>query len=746
MNIKLKPFAALLAMAALVMTGCKDDVMGDLENNGSEYNGKVVHVTAGIALPSVGTRSATDDPEDSNYGKTNSDEETDWEFGYDYENEIRTMILLYTDKDDNYITHSVVTGLTKAPVTGSTSNYDITLTAEVKHDDLYHAYMDTDGVLNGYDPKTDFIHVYAFCNYTDALAKRFENANKDTKNSWRNWRGHLDESASGPDQTPHIQNTIWAERTFLMTNAKVANVKFPATIGEWDNYADKSTPWQLNSDGEQNLADANNLEPIQVERTAARIDFRDASKLTDLTYRLRVDPRSYADQVKPYDDEEGTGKMNLVSMELTRMALTNMSNEFYYLRRVSDDGKMTVVEGDSIANFCGIERKTNYVVDWDWSQKSNHYTVAAAQTAFNFPLYTGQELQGTVKSGTYNYNIYGWYRDNISKILSNPVDTWSGYTLNEDKSNANYHIWRYVTENTIPKSDDPVNGVGSNQITVQSVGVVFRARIKAGDDVVASKMAGYDPETKEAVYKYISQDAIDALENVANSNGIGNPILYSFENRLFAGPEDIIIAAAKDGEHSTLYGAVSRVLSHWVGTEEEAKNAQGQTERDIEGNPIKRIRYDYVETVPQNAITLDVSKAYKIILDKGVQGDSYIGDYYVNLTDANFRPLCPFQNIAVYEAESTDGEPWGYYCYYFYWNRHNDNQKGGLMGPMEFATVRNNVYKLSVTSIGRLGHPTKPTDDPDPEKPNDPDEPPTNYMQVHVEVLPWVVRVNNITF
>ncbi|MDE6771030.1 MAG: fimbria major subunit, partial [Muribaculaceae bacterium] len=58
---------------------------------------------------------------------------------------------------------------------------------------------------------------------------------------------------------------------------------------------------------------------------------------------------------------------------------------------------------------------------------------------------------------------------------------------------------------------------------------------------------------------------------------------------------------------------------------------------------------------------------------------------------------------------------------------------------MEFATVRNNVYKLKVTNINRWGNPgDKPTD------PDDPDENPEVYFRVRVEVLPWVVRINNI--
>ena len=96
-----------------------------------------------------------------------------------------------------------------------------------------------------------------------------------------------------------------------------------------------------------------------------------------------------------------------------------------------------------------------------------------------------------------------------------------------------------------------------------------------------------------------------------------------------------------------------------------------------------------------------------------------------------------------------------YYNYYYYWNRHNDNLDPYTMGIMEFAVVRNNVYKLAVNSINRFGHPTPPDPsnpdpdpepDPDPVKPDDPDESVNYYFNVTVKVLPWTVRINNIEF
>ena len=96
-----------------------------------------------------------------------------------------------------------------------------------------------------------------------------------------------------------------------------------------------------------------------------------------------------------------------------------------------------------------------------------------------------------------------------------------------------------------------------------------------------------------------------------------------------------------------------------------------------------------------------------------------------------------------------------YYVYYYYCNRHNDNLDPYNMGVMEFAVVRNNVYKLAVDKISRFGHPTPPDPsnpdpdpepDPDPVDPDDPDESVNYYFNVTVKVLPWTVRINNIEF
>lgn len=81
-----------------------------------------------------------------------------------------------------------------------------------------------------------------------------------------------------------------------------------------------------------------------------------------------------------------------------------------------------------------------------------------------------------------------------------------------------------------------------------------------------------------------------------------------------------------------------------------------------------------------------------------------------------------------------------YNVYYNYYNKHNDNGDPKLSGPMEYAVVRNNVYKLKVSSISKYGSPEW-------EKPGtDPIEKDEIFFKVTVKILPWTVRVNNIEF
>lgn len=120
--------------------------------------------------------------------------------------------------------------------------------------------------------------------------------------------------------------------------------------------------------------------------------------------------------------------------------------------------------------------------------------------------------------------------------------------------------------------------------------------------------------------------------------------------------------------------------------------------------------------------------------------DSFGGRTTANLVKAG---------ITSYSWDATMG---GYPVYYVYYNRHNDNNNPKSTGPMEFAVVRNNVYKLSISKVNLFGHSNDPqikvptNADPNPELPQDDIEKDNIYMEVTANVLPWTVRTNVIEF
>lgn len=79
--------------------------------------------------------------------------------------------------------------------------------------------------------------------------------------------------------------------------------------------------------------------------------------------------------------------------------------------------------------------------------------------------------------------------------------------------------------------------------------------------------------------------------------------------------------------------------------------------------------------------------------------------------------------------------------YHKFWIRHDNNDAPSVMGVMEFAIVRNNVYQLDVTGIRDLGDPLPYT--PGKDDPANPDESSEVSILVNIYVKNWVVRKND---
>ncbi len=98
--------------------------------------------------------------------------------------------------------------------------------------------------------------------------------------------------------------------------------------------------------------------------------------------------------------------------------------------------------------------------------------------------------------------------------------------------------------------------------------------------------------------------------------------------------------------------------------------------------------------------------------------------------------------LTQYEVRVYNKSSEGYICFYNYWIRHFDNNDAENMGVMEFAIVRNNLYRMQITNITGLGDPGKinpggkPTPKPDPDAPDEGEA----YINIILNVKPWIIR------
>lgn len=415
------------------------------------------------------------------------------------------------------------------------------------------------------------VNVYVYCNPGDYLSAEGATFSVDDVFTLSN---------DGEDVAP------WSKTNgFLMTNAVQHQATLPSEDDMLHTYNTVNHSFGLGT--------------IQVERAAARFDYKSGAG-NDI-----------------YTLMEENGKPT-VQIKLTEMALVNLSKNFYYLRRVSVDGK------DEGAVIGGVETSTNYVVDTDDDWK-------AGTTITNYAEHFFYEyVSNSVSDDDYEWTFIN---DVVNKGTEDNNESW-----NTDNKKGDYHIWRYATENTIPKGTN--NELQKKGITT---GVVFKGEIFAPDN-----------------------SSMKAKLNGTNT-------VYVYDNIMYGTWDDVKTAA----------------------------NAAPNTPLEVAYQAVEAATADKEKVAATNGFTVFAPN---------------------NATEKKYEVL------------------------YYYWNRHNDNNNDGLMGPMEFGVVRNNVYKLSVTDVHKFGHPTNPDHDPDPEDPEDPDEDSNVYFNVAVQVLPWVVRVNDIEF
>lgn len=375
-----------------------------------------------------------------------------------------------------------------------------------------------------------------------------------------------------------------------------------------------------------------------------------------------------------------------LKVKLNKMALINMSKHFYYLRRVSGNG----LADNGLADN-GLPNKVEICgTEYDSGQ------------SWNYVVDTDAEQKKGAINASYPFAEYfnfclGHQDNNTWSIDEKARDQWYTSLIkdvidnqneedNDDEWNNGHSRDGYRIWRYATENTIPGRNNQENGI---STGIVFKGKIQ------------------------VTENAPQALQNAINKatgNSDADAILYAYSNQLYVS---------------------------WTEVRKAALDATANEE-------FKKAVFGTPKNTPSETVYSDDTKS-----------PDYLWNIWHNVKDYNdAAALSAFKEVAtnkdhqftLYQSSKDEDDGAGYYCYYFYWNRHNDNGNNGVMGPMEFAVVRNNVYKLSVVDINRLGHPRLSENDPDPVDPGTPDEKGDIYLKLSVEVLPWVVRINDIEF
>lgn len=549
------------------------------------------------------------------------------------------------------------------------------------------AKVDKTNLKTFYDKTTDrTVNVFVFCNPTVAMQTLFSGLQYGNT-TW------VDEITTVTENLSDIA----LKNHFLMANASIALRQVPADINDWDVYKTEETAFNLSGLNNIGSAPIDNLNndrgAVKVERAAARFDFRDGSPKGNNTY----------DVVKDLTDNETV----LIQVQIGKMALVNISKTFYDLRRVSNDGM-------PVGTLCGAETPKNYVVGPNAAAFSaavqNEFGFSEDNNAYNFQFSNYFFSPFFDQKGRMDFTVWN-NASLVSDILGTNTesDNWQGSEKYPDLKNA-YKIWRYATENVIPATE-------SNQQNGISTGVVFKAKMLPTEALKTSN---------EKLYNALKGQGITGTSDT-------DPILYNYQGILYCSWDQVRQAAIQ----------ASVLMNNNVPVLDENKkltvNRSNSLYRAVFGTGGIG-EFTWGET-PYNDDEL---------APDATSANSFWNAWNANKNDDNLsamRAAVTGAGFTIYQSSvDTQLGGAGYYCYYYYWNRHNDNGDNGAMGPMEFAVVRNNVYKLAVTGIKQLGHPRIPENDPDKPKPDTPDESSDIYITVTCQVLPWVVRVNNIEF
>lgn len=370
-----------------------------------------------------------------------SDATKDYEVGNEGENTVTSIyVALVNSKTGAAVAQSYVSGNNLNQVQGNNQSTN----------NIYTVSFDAKG-LSGYI--NEQVDIYVLCN---PIGGEIDAKDLKTKDDFENLMYTL---------TGKEDNRVWTAKGFPMANAEKASTTLPASFA---SYKTPNNPFFLGT--------------VKVERYAARFDY--AAINTDNIYDLQK-------------DENGN---TTVQIQLTEVALMNLSKNFYGLRRVAADLDAQTLQAYNPNAITILEKEipTNWVVDTDHAAKAAWSSGSTWENNFIYSM--------TSSADGYNHVAeLNW--TTLADIADNAEDQWDS----EGTNNNDYHIWRYATENTIPTVASQVQAITTH--------VVFKGEIQATDAASAEIKEAISAKEPLFIYKDVLYGAWDDVETAAKNGG-----------------------------------------------------------------------------------------------------------------------------------------------------------------------------------------------------------------------------------
>lgn len=697
-----------LAFAAIAFAGCSDDVIDGQGANGAQGDGTPAYLTISFSANGNSSRAADNNDGDYDGDAEDSGHEST---GVKGESTVKTALLVVSP------TTSGSTGFAKYyPTVGNGQDFHLVDAADyyTLANPIQVTAGETYRVLVVLNPPTSLTS-----QVTGGQIDNTNNAVETLYNTIITGQYSYTGTTGNPDNYINAANSIGMGLAFSGED----NPKTDAAFMMANKEEVEVTPDANDTETDPCVAD------VQVERALSKITFRTTN---NNIYPVNLNTGTVPAETErgAYDPAGGTtyqaatfNKATLNHDNATEVyALYDASNEFVGVYQKSTTETTTVGEESNLPIFTRLTPHTAEAYE-DLEDKSNAYIasgatddtdITLAEEAASFTLVINEDA--VTENTTWYVRLEGYALVNLAKEVNyvrHTVSANGGLETPFGTLNGTNYLWTpyFEAKNALDVTTDFSGSINTNwyyntlaDVSTESETLVIGGTADNPTFTKTDESGSVAAEYYKPMSLITDGSTVTGTGNqhttLPNSGNAGNLMAYCFEN-------------STDEKHQT--HGLSTCISF-----------------------VARIYSD------ENCSTaIDDLYSYNGFLFTSLQQlvdafDGKVSDEIKALaaTEAGGTEITREQAEAVGVLKYQ-----GNTCYYYTTEiKHFDNRNDNTLGNMEFAIMRNNIYSLAVTGIENIGTPfVDPT-------PNTPDESSQAYLNVEVNILPWIVRYNDIEF